>query len=161
MKRQKTFGLLRLKDGKTASQSAQIPPPDTFPVKDRPNSNLGHELRWYLERFLDYPFQPETDVADRVQESFRQWGEGAFDALFGSREGGGMLDEGTRQGYSSLHLQISGDDPKILAWPWEAIRDPKAGFFWTRSRFPAERGGCFWRNGGKEAVQIRMSDQKS
>jgi tetratricopeptide (TPR) repeat protein len=40
-----------------------------------------------------------------------------------------MLDDAARSGYDGLHLQISGDDPNILAWPWEALRDPKTGVF--------------------------------
>jgi len=40
-----------------------------------------------------------------------------------------MIFEARQKGYQSLHLQISGDDSRILAWPWEALRDPSAGVF--------------------------------
>ena len=52
-------------------------------MEGRPNSDLMRELRWYLEEFLDYPFPPETDRAERVLDALRRWGEQAFDALFG------------------------------------------------------------------------------
>jgi hypothetical protein len=34
----------------------------------------------------------------------------------------------TSAGLSRLDVQVSSDDPKILAWPWEALRDPQIGF---------------------------------
>ena len=124
-----TFQVVRLKDGKAAPQSKDILPPYAFPVAGRPNSSLSQELRWYLEKFLDYPFSPDTDIAERVQASAKDWGLAAFDALFGDRDGGRMIDDAARRGYDALHLQVSGDDPNILAWPWEALRDPKTGVF--------------------------------
>ncbi|MCP4690707.1 MAG: hypothetical protein GY859_21820, partial [Desulfobacterales bacterium] len=81
-----------------------------------------------LERFLDYPFHPDTDVAERVQESLREWGEKAFDALFGDRTSGRLFDAATDQGYRDLHLQIFSENPRVLSWPWEAMRDPEAAY---------------------------------
>jgi len=104
----------------------EVAPPFGFPVEGRPNSHLMRELRWYLEDFLDYPFPPETEHAERVLDALRRWGREAFNALFGSRDGGGMFDAATAKGYQELSLQIWSDDPRVLAWPWEALRDPKA-----------------------------------
>ena len=78
--------------------------------------------------FLDYPFPPETDHAERVLQSLKQWGEQTFDALFGSRAAGRMFDAATSEDYTRLHLQISSDDARVLAWPWEALRDPELGY---------------------------------
>ena len=121
-----SFQVVRLRDGK-ASQPAVLPPPFGFPVEGRPNSDLMHELQWYLEIFLDYPFPPETDHADRVLKALRDWGEQAFQSLFGDRSAGRMFDAATANDYSRLHLQISSDDPQVLSWPWEALRDPELG----------------------------------
>jgi len=123
-----SFYVSRQKDGKSTTEPAVIPSPVGFPVEKRPSTDLMNELRWYLEIFLDYPFPPLTDVADYVRDALRKWGEGAFDALFGDREGGRMFDNATGRGYEHLHLQISSDDPRVLAWPWEALHDPQAGF---------------------------------
>ena len=60
-----TFEVHRLADGKRADAVAVLSPVG-FPVEDMPNSGLMRELRWYLEQFLDYPFPPATDRADRV-----------------------------------------------------------------------------------------------
>lgn len=34
------------------------------------------------------------------------------------------MDDGR---YARLTLQIGSDDPRVLAWPWEALEDPQAG----------------------------------
>jgi tetratricopeptide (TPR) repeat protein len=121
------FQVVRLDDAKTAGPIC-LPAPFGFPVEGRPGSHLMRELRWYLEDFLDYPFPPETDRAERVQRALQQWGEQAFLALFGSRAAGRMFDAATSADYAQLHLQISSDEPGVLAWPWEALYDPEAGF---------------------------------
>jgi len=121
------FQVTRLSDGK-ATEAASPPSPVGFPVEGRPDSGLMRELQWYLETFLDYPFPPETDHAERVLQALKQWGEHAFDALFGSRAAGRMFDAATSEDYSQLHLQISSDDARVLAWPWEALRDPELGY---------------------------------
>ncbi len=121
-----SFQVERLRDGK-ASQPAVLPSPFGFPVEGRPDSDLMHELQWYLEKFLDYPFSPETDHAARVQKALCDWGEQAFQALFGNRASGRMFDAATAEDYSDLHLQISSDDPQVMSWPWEAMRDPELG----------------------------------
>jgi tetratricopeptide (TPR) repeat protein len=106
---------------------AELPSPVTFTVEGRTNSGLVRELGWYLEEFLDYPFSPETEHADRVQVALRSWGKQAFDALFDSRDGGALFAKATADGYEDLLLQIWSDDARILAWPWEALCDPKIG----------------------------------
>ena len=121
------FQVTRLSDGKT-TEPASPPSPVGYPVEGRPSSDLMRELQWYLETFLDYPFPPETEHAERVLQSLKQWGERAFDALFGSRAAGRMFDAATSEDYTRLHLQISSDDARVLAWPWEALRDPELGY---------------------------------
>jgi tetratricopeptide (TPR) repeat protein len=121
-----SFQLVRPSDAKT-TEPASAPSPHGFPVEGRPNSDLMQELQWYLETFLDYPFPPETDRADRVLKALKDWGEKTFLALFGDRSAGRMFEAATADDYSGLHLQISSDDARVLAWPWEALRDPEAG----------------------------------
>jgi tetratricopeptide (TPR) repeat protein len=110
-----------------SGETAAILSPVGFPVEGRPDSSLMRELRWYLEGFLDYPFPPDTEHAERVRDALRKWGTEAFNRLFGDRRGGEIFNDATREGYESLHLQISSDDPHVLAWPWEALHDPQAG----------------------------------
>lgn len=97
-----------------------ISSPHEFPVKGRPNSDLMTELRWYLEHFLEYPFPPETDRALHILEAIEAWGQHAFSALLCDQTLGshfaGAFDSRPR-------IVIVGGDPRILAWPWEAMRD--------------------------------------
>ena len=46
--------------GGKSTRPAVIASPVGFPVAGRPKSDLWRELRWYLETFLDYPFEPWT-----------------------------------------------------------------------------------------------------
>ena len=120
------FEVARLPDGKR-SERTTVPSPVGFAVEGRPNSDLLRELRWYLEDFLSYPFPPETDHAERVQAALRTWGEETFDTLFTGRRAAYWFGSATEDNYSDLTLRIQSDDPRILAWPWEALRDPEAG----------------------------------
>jgi len=120
------FEVHRLQEPKRAGPFTP-PPAAGFPVESRPDSDLLHELRWYLEDFLTYPFPPETDHADRVLAALRDWGEQSFRALFDNRDSLRMFDAAVADGYENLRLQISSDDPRILAWPWEALRIDERG----------------------------------
>ncbi|MDC0685032.1 CHAT domain-containing tetratricopeptide repeat protein [Sorangium atrum] len=106
-----------------SAQPVAVVSPAGFPVEGRPNSDLLGELQWYLEGFLDYPFSPETEHAERVLAALRAWGQQAFQALFARADAGGMLAAASGGRYHELLLQIWSDDPKVLAWPWEALRD--------------------------------------
>jgi hypothetical protein len=121
-----SFQVMRLRDGKT-TEPVSPPSPHGFPVEGRPSSDLVRELQWYLETFLDYPFPPETEHAERVLKALKDWGEQTFEALFDNRSAGRMFEAATSDDYSGLHLQISSDDARVLAWPWEALRDPEVG----------------------------------
>ncbi|OQX05796.1 MAG: hypothetical protein BWK73_32620 [Thiothrix lacustris] len=116
------FFVVRLDDGKNSSPVTLTPPEQTT-VEGRPNSNLQQDLRWYLEKFLDYPFDPETFTAERVQDALHGWGEQCFATLF---QGQALLwfHTARQQGLENLTLKIASNDPRVLAWPWEALRDP-------------------------------------
>src|ERR1700675_3473397 len=86
------FQVLRQSDGKSTDPRT-VTSPFGFPVEGRPESDLIRELNWYLETFLEYPFEPEISHAKRVLDSLSIWGQQAFDALFGDREGGQFFEE--------------------------------------------------------------------
>ncbi len=121
------FEVHRLTDGKRGD-AVEPPPPAGFPIKEAPQADLAHELQWYLERFLDYPFPPETDRAERLQAAMKQWGQETFKTLFDNRQTGKWYEDAVGRGLENLQLQISSDDPRILAWPWEALHDPQRGY---------------------------------
>ncbi|MEZ6129191.1 MAG: tetratricopeptide repeat protein [Planctomycetaceae bacterium] len=121
-----SFRIVRLSDGKDVGP-VEVPSPVGFPVEGMPNSDLMKELRWYLEVYLDYPFPPFTNRAERIRAALEEWGTQAFEALFGSKEAGQLLATAADGEYADLHLEISSDNPSILHWPWESLRDPNAG----------------------------------
>ena len=63
-----------------ASQPYTVPTPFGYPVQYRPDGLMA-ELQWYLEKFLNYPYHPETERAERVLME-------TFEALTESRRGG-------------------------------------------------------------------------
>jgi hypothetical protein len=112
------------------AHAVEVPSPYEFPVKDRPSDSLMSQLRWYLDDFLQYPFTPRTEQAANVEDALSALAEQAFSALFSSGHARDWFIEprrihGGRQ--TPLHLQISSDDPAILSWPWEALKDPDTG----------------------------------
>ena len=111
-------------DGKTAAPVC-LTPPDTICVKGRPQSNLLLDLSWYLEKFLDLPYGGNLDVAERVKDAIRDWGIDIFNQLFGAGRARDWYHDARRAGMEQLQLKIASDDPRVLAWPWEALRDPE------------------------------------
>jgi len=119
------FEVLRADDVKGTGPT-EVPSPIVFPVKGRPDSNLMKELRWYLEEFLDYPYEPRVSRAERVKQALRDWGQQVFNALFGRGKGATLFHDAVRRGYKNLRVAISSDGPEVLSWPWEAVRAPEA-----------------------------------
>lgn len=109
------------------ADAVEVPPPNTLAVEGLPDDSFPRELRWYLERFLDYPFSPDTERADRLLAALNAWGQTAFTSLFASGRGRDYFHDATRDGAEQLRLHISSDDPAVLGWPWEALRDPGGG----------------------------------
>jgi tetratricopeptide (TPR) repeat protein len=120
------FEVVRLPDGKRAT-AGSVPSPVGHPVEGRPQSDLRSELAWYLEQFLDYPFPPETEHAERVEQALNDWGRETFAALFSTPNAIVWFHDAIKDGLDKLDLRISSDDPRVLAWPWEALADPQTG----------------------------------
>ncbi|WP_029630669.1 CHAT domain-containing tetratricopeptide repeat protein, partial [Zavarzinella formosa] len=116
------FTVSRLSDGNT-SDAVLVAPPNSVRVEGRPNDDLIHQLRWYLEKFLDYPFHPDDEYAGRVQAALREWGRRTFDTLFGSGKARDFYHDATRGGLQNLTVRVVSDSPFILGWPWEALED--------------------------------------
>ncbi|MBF0195480.1 MAG: CHAT domain-containing protein, partial [Magnetococcales bacterium] len=102
-----------------------LPDPNSYPVERLPNSNFAFELGWYLENFLSHPFPPSTDRAERILKARKGWGVACFTALFKEGDAQKWYSASRDKGLENLTIKIASDDPKILAWPWEALQDPK------------------------------------
>lgn len=115
------FLVTRLSDGKTA-ELVSLTAPDKVKLPNRSNSHLTNDLRWYLERFLDYPFAPNTSLAEEIQDALDEWGKDTFSKLFQGKVYD-WYQETIKFNLDQLILKIASEDPRILAWPWEALHD--------------------------------------
>lgn len=119
------FVVVRGSDMKWGSETALTPPDQTI-VPGRPHNNLQQDLRWYLEQFLELPLGAYLDTAERVQATLEEWGTACFDSLF-QKQARDWFQDARRQGLENLTLKIASNDPRVLAWPWEALHDPEGG----------------------------------
>lgn len=103
------------KNGVKTTEPVILPSPFEFRIRDIPNTSLMKGLRWYLERFLDYPFHPETDHVNYVLNALKDWGQKVFSSL-------------SLVNHIQPDLRIACNDPLILNWPWEAITDEQGEF---------------------------------
>lgn len=126
------FKVIRLLDGKD-SDVITLECPERFPVEGRPNHNLQDDLRWYLEKFLELPLGGYLETADQVQLALQSWGECCFSKLFQGRARD-WFQNARGNGLKNLRLKISSEDPRILAWPWEALVDPEGGILAHRCK---------------------------
>ncbi|NLX07529.1 MAG: tetratricopeptide repeat protein [Phycisphaerae bacterium] len=117
------FQIVRAGDDTKAVPAGDVPSPAAVAVPGWPDGGLAQPLQWYLENFLDYPFSPDTERAERVQTVLQDWGRACFRGLFGGREAAVMLDHACGDGHENLVLQVASSDPQVLAWPWEALHD--------------------------------------
>ncbi len=120
-----SFQLKRLHDAKSLAP-VTLPSPYQAEVPGHPKSLMA-ELRWYLEQYLDYPFEPETTHAKHVIDALKAWGTQAFNGLFDHRDAGAWLA-------STDLLQIRSDDANILSWPWEALFDSQTNSYVAHQR---------------------------
>ena len=102
-----------------------LPAPESQMVEDLPQSNLLRELAWYLEEFLDYPFEPVTDRARRVLDAMSEWGKAIHEAILCNRDCVRAYDNAVRDGFENLNLRIISNEPAVLTSPWEAMCDPQ------------------------------------
>jgi len=82
-------------------------------------------LRWYLEDYLQYPFDPAPKTAARVEKRMAEIGTELFRALF-------HADDDARDLWASLRARLNDTRVEIITGvreatsiPWELMRDPK------------------------------------
>jgi hypothetical protein len=82
------------------------------------------ELRWYLEDYLRVPPGVSQDRGPQVAVRLEPWGEAVFGAVFGA---GPARDAYLRMRARGTGLQVvfRSDSARLLALPWELMRDPE------------------------------------
>ncbi len=128
------YTVLNPADLKLSGQHVEIPCPYTLHVEGRPKSNLMFDLQWYLEKFLEYPFDPDDETAERILDRLKSWGKDAFKTLFTTGEAVHWFRDAENKGLKNLSLVISSDDPRVLSYPWEALIHDGSGFLAQQCR---------------------------
>lgn len=83
------------------------------------------DVRWYLEDFLDYPFDPNPAIAARIERRMRAIGVELFDAIFQSNAGPRDLWATLRGSLNDTRVEIVAGVREATTLPWELLRDPK------------------------------------
>ena len=83
------------------------------------------DLRWYLEDYLQSPFEPEQNVAGRIEARMREIGEELFNALFTSHDGKSLWGS-IRENLGRVRVEIASDIQDATTVPWELLREPNA-----------------------------------
>ena len=81
------------------------------------------ELRWYLEDYLREPFGVYEDRGPEAAARLVPWGEAVFRAVFGAGPAQDAYQRMRARG-TGLQVVFRSDSARLLALPWELMRDP-------------------------------------
>jgi tetratricopeptide (TPR) repeat protein len=84
----------------------------------------AESLRWYLEDYLRYPFDPAPQIAVRVEARLAEIGRGLFHQLFDTDEGTRRLWGKMADRLNDCRIEITTGVQEATALPWELLRDP-------------------------------------
>jgi len=85
------------------------------------------DLRWYLEDYLDWPFNPIIrGRGEEIEAKLDEWGAALFRALFAGPEARVLYDRLVEAKDGERFLTLQSPDARVLRLPWELLRD-KAG----------------------------------
>ncbi|NJM74395.1 MAG: CHAT domain-containing protein, partial [Scytonema sp. RU_4_4] len=80
------------------------------------------DLRWYLEKYLRFPYGLAPDKAAKIEQRLQTWGEQLFELVFRSSEKAReFFQAATYDGLHNCELVITSDDPTVLNLPWELL----------------------------------------
>lgn len=82
------------------------------------------DLRWYLEDYLQYPFDPAPTIAARVEDRMVEIGTTLFKEVFQTSEQGRRLWAKLYERLSDVRVEVITTVREATAIPWELIRDP-------------------------------------
>ena len=104
---------------------------------DNPGLTLQHEvefdfhldpqdqeaIRWYLEEYLDKPFDPNPEIAARTEQRMADLGGELFETIFNDRKAIGwwtrVVDD-----LADYRIEVATSVAGATAIPWELLRDP-------------------------------------
>ncbi|HMQ30953.1 MAG TPA: CHAT domain-containing protein [Chloroflexaceae bacterium] len=110
---------LLLRDGTSSTARGEL----TFALNDVEQA----DLRWYLERYLQYPFDPAPTLAAEVERRLEAIGAQLFRALFQPSDDARDIWAQIYRDLPRLRVEVVTDVREAASIPWELVRDPKTG----------------------------------
>jgi len=84
------------------------------------------DLRWYLEDYLEFPFEPNPKIAARVEQRMTAIGTELFKAVFYADDDARDLWAELRRSLNKTRVEIAVEDvQEATSIPWELLRDPR------------------------------------
>ena len=104
-------------------QSSEVTASVKVHITRLPAPEEEESIRWYLEDYRKFPFEPGQSIAKNIARCVRELGEQLFDQLFdASREGRdlwGLLDKNLE----STRIEIAAERSRWV-FPWEILWNP-------------------------------------
>jgi tetratricopeptide (TPR) repeat protein len=101
------------------SASAQFP--FTFTDQER------ERLRWYVEDYLEHPFEPAPTIAARIEQEMQAIGARLFGAVFAANNDTRRLWNRAVDALGATRVEIVTDVVGATELPWELLFDPDMG----------------------------------
>jgi tetratricopeptide (TPR) repeat protein len=92
-----------------------------FTVQDR------EDLRWYLEDYLQYPFDPAPTIAARIEKHMADIGMDLFKAVFQANADGRKVWAALHNRLHDTRVEVVTEAREATVIPWEIIRAAKTG----------------------------------
>ncbi|HEY0605403.1 MAG TPA: CHAT domain-containing protein [Herpetosiphonaceae bacterium] len=83
------------------------------------------DLRWYLEDYLQHPYEPAPFIAARVEQRLREIGEELFHKIFESNRDATRLWLRLYEDLVETRVEIVSEGRSSSLIPWELLRDPQ------------------------------------
>ena len=83
------------------------------------------DLRWYLEDYLQYPWDPAPQIAVRIERRMAEVGVELFRAIFQANDDARDLWVTLRDRLADTRIEVVTGVRESAAIPWELIQDPK------------------------------------
>ena len=111
-----------------------------------------NDLRWYLEDYLQYPYQEGQAIARRIERRIAELGTELFEAVFHSSDDARDLWAQLRSRLHETRVEISASVRDVTAIPWELLCDTR-----TNSAF-ALHASAFVRTQHGATRNVRLPD---
>ncbi len=84
------------------------------------------DVRWYLETYLQYPFEPNPQRAARIEQRLEEMGAELFGKVFAGEAYKLWLKLSDELSATRIEVVVN-DLAQAAAIPWELLRDPEGG----------------------------------